>query len=949
MKMPLLHNLWYQRPLRGALVLLVVLVATVGLGQASANPAPQASANPAPQAAPPAAPLHPTFPLLDADGENVLTSGEAVSTMNTCGGACHNTTFIEQHSFHADLGLADFGAAELELAQPWDQSRGVFGKWDPLTYRFLSPADADRIDLTTVDWLKLHGARVPGGGPGVTARDGTPLTSLSPAADNPEASTVDPETGELRPWDWQESGTLEMDCFLCHFAAPNNAARAAEIAAGEFGWANTATLLGTGIVTKTAAGYVWEPTAFAADGELKPEFIQVHDPANANCAQCHGVVHTDPKALLTLEACDLTNPQTATTGQVIASQKIAESGLNLADKNTLSRSWDIHAERALKCTDCHYALNNPVHAQEAASSMPSHLVYDPRKLEIGEYLQQPNHNFARGESAQYTIEPDLKGSMRRCESCHNAEETHASWLPYTARHLEVMACESCHVPELHAPAIAAYDWTVVNPDGSAVTECRGLEGTDTITGLVTGFQPVLMQRRNIDGDTQLAPYNLISSWYWVYDDASGATFPVPLADLRAAYLQDGAYAPEIVAAFDASGDGVLDEAELVIDNPDKQALVAGRLQARGLNNPRIDGQVQPYSINHNVARGDWATRDCQACHTDQSTVTQAMLLAGGSTPGGVTPTFVSDNNVAASGEIFTDNGTLFYRPVAENDGIYIFGRNRVSWVDWLGALIFIGTLLAVLAHGTLRFIAALRHPQPEPKLRRVYMYDAYERFWHWLQTATIVLLLFTGLVIHRPDMFGALSFPHIVTMHNILAVILVANAALSLFWHLVGGQIRQYIPRPYGFFDEAIEQAKFYAWGIFKGEPHPHAKTRKRHLNPLQQVTYFGILNVLLPLQIITGALMWGAQLMPSFANTLGGLTVLAPLHSLVAWLFATFIVAHVYLTTTGHEPLAGIKAMVTGWDEVEVAAGHTADKAPARPSVQPQPAHSAPLTEASE
>ena len=39
------------------------------------------------------------------------------------------------------------------------------------------------------------------------------------------------------------------------------------------------------------------------------------------------------------------------------------------------------------------------------------------------------------------------------------------------------------------------------------------------------------------------------------------------------------------------------------------------------------------------------------------------------------------------------------------------------------------------------------------------MYDAYERFWHWLQTVTIILLLLTGLVIHRPDMFGMFSFP----------------------------------------------------------------------------------------------------------------------------------------------------------------------------------------------
>jgi thiosulfate reductase cytochrome b subunit len=29
-----------------------------------------------------------------------------------------------------------------------------------------------------------------------------------------------------------------------------------------------------------------------------------------------------------------------------------------------------------------------------------------------------------------------------------------------------------------------------------------------------------------------------------------------------------------------------------------------------------------------------------------------------------------------------------------------------------------------------------------------------------------------------------------------------------------------------------------------------------------------------------------------------------------------TFVIAHVYLTTTGHTPTAHIEAMITGWDE---------------------------------
>lgn len=862
-----------------------------------------------------ASPVHPTFPLLDASGDNVLDGNAAISLNKTCG-ACHDTAFIEAHAFHADLGLSSLTAAgQAASGNPWDLSSGLFGKFDPLTYRYLTADGDERLDLSTAEWLMVAGSRAVGGGPATTARTGTPLTST--VLSEPEATILDPASGQPVSWDWVQSGTMEMNCLLCHTAAPNNAARLERLQAGQFGDAVTATLLGSGIVEASGDDWDWNQDAFEADGELKPEFVQIQDPTNQNCAQCHGVVH-DGETPLTLAACDLDNPQTATTGQVISGQKISESGLNLTDKRDLAYAWDIHAERGLKCTDCHYSLNNPVHYQESQDTALDHLLYDPRRLEIGEYIERPDHTLARGQSAQFEVAPESKATMRRCESCHDAVPTHSSWLPYTERHMQEVACETCHVPQLNAPAIESYDWTVIQPDGSPLTACRGIEGENTVTDLVTGYTPVLMQRTNIDGQSMLAPYNLISSWFWIYDDASGNVRPVRQVDLQAAFLQDGAYHPDVVAAFDDDGDGSLSDSELAIDTDAQTAAVRSRLETLGLHNPRIYGQVQPYSINHNVVRGDAATRDCQACHTDDSSLVAPIVLAG-QTPGGVLPEFVQNVSVTASGDMAVTDGTLTYQPNPEADGVYIFGHNRVSWVDWVGALFFVGALGLIAAHATLRVISARRRPKQELETKPVYMYDAYERFWHWLQTITIILLLLTGLVIHRPDLFGMFSFPHMVTLHNLLAVVLVANAALALFWHLASGQIRQFIPRPRGFFDQAIVQAKFYLDGIFRGKEHPFEKTYRKKLNPLQQISYFGLLNVLLPFQIITGALMWGVQQWPGIAGMLGGLPFLAPLHTLIAWLLATFVVAHVYLTTTGATVGQDINAMVTGWENVPV------------------------------
>ncbi|MCX7609165.1 MAG: cytochrome b/b6 domain-containing protein, partial [Anaerolineales bacterium] len=410
--------------------------------------------------------------------------------------------------------------------------------------------------------------------------------------------------------------------------------------------------------------------------------------------------------------------------------------------------------------------------------------------------------------------------------------------------------------------------------------------------------------------------------YWVYED-KGNLRPVRLLDLQKVYLKNGHYAPDVVQAFDSNGDGILSEVELRLDSEAKVALVRSKLEALGLQNPRIEGQVMPFSINHNVVDGKAAVGECRACHNAESQVTAAMTLST-YLPGGVKPTFADYTNVVYDGNlVVTEDGALEYQPDNSKRGLYVFGHNRLAWLDGLGAFFFVGTLLGVFGHGTLRILAARRRPKQPIRTERVYMYHPYERFWHWLQMAAIVLLLFTGLIIHRPDIFGVFSFRGVVLVHNGIALILAINALLSIFWHLTSGEIRQYIPRPRGFIDDAIEQAKYYIRGIFKGEPHPFAKRPEKKLNPLQQVTYIGLLNVLLPLQGLTGILMWGVQKVPALANFLGGLPVLAPIHSLIAWLFAAFIVAHVYLTTTGVTPLESIRAMITGWEEVEVHEEH--------------------------
>jgi thiosulfate reductase cytochrome b subunit len=201
-------------------------------------------------------------------------------------------------------------------------------------------------------------------------------------------------------------------------------------------------------------------------------------------------------------------------------------------------------------------------------------------------------------------------------------------------------------------------------------------------------------------------------------------------------------------------------------------------------------------------------------------------------------------------------------------------------------------------------------------MKRVELYSVFERSWHWLQALAILLLLLTGLEIHAPGSVRLFGFARATRVHEGLALFTIANAFLSLFYHVATGAIRQFIPRPRDFFSLAFDQVAYYTHGIFVGAPHPVAYGPDGKLNVLQQVTYLAVLNIVLPLQVATGILMWKAQDWAVLVDRLGGLPAVASVHVVCAWGFAAFIVMHVYLTTTGRTTTAHLRAMVLGWDE---------------------------------
>jgi hypothetical protein len=68
---------------------------------------------------------------------------------------------------------------------------------------------------------------------------------------------------------------------------------------------------------------------------------------------------------------------------------------------------------------------------------------------------------------------------------------------------------------------------------------------------------------------------------------------------------------------------------------------------------------------------------------------------------------------------------------------------------------------------------------------------------------------------------------------------------------------------------------------------------------------------------ILSGLAYMNFNLLKNEYGLIFDLKQIALLHTFIAFFLVSFVIAHIYLTTTGFKPLSAIKAMITGWEEM--------------------------------
>jgi len=281
--------------------------------------------------------------------------------------------------------------------------------------------------------------------------------------------------------------------------------------------------------------------------------------------------------------------------------------------------------------------------------------------------------------------------------------------------------------------------------------------------------------------------------------------------------------------------------------------------------------------DHLIGEKKTALRDCAVCHTTGNSlvIERASLHVGGA------------KTIAES----------YFPPVRVSP--YLDRPVGIALAAMLGLLVL---------HGLARLFGR-RRPVTGPCVYEA-VYPGVVRISHWVNAGLFLLLGITGLSVRFEEAPWALGLETATRLHNAAGVLLALNFVLFLIRGILTGDIRQYLPSPDGLIGRMARQARYYLWGIFRGEAKPFAVTREHRFNPLQQVAYLCVFLLGMPVLIVSGVLL----LLPeSVTSGIAPRPFLVTMHYVFVVCFALFFVGHLYLATTGETPFTLIWGMVTG------------------------------------
>lgn len=198
---------------------------------------------------------------------------------------------------------------------------------------------------------------------------------------------------------------------------------------------------------------------------------------------------------------------------------------------------------------------------------------------------------------------------------------------------------------------------------------------------------------------------------------------------------------------------------------------------------------------------------------------------------------------------------------------------------------------------------------------KVYLYPLWVRLWHLINALLFLALTVTGLCLqYSNDSFSLIPFNYGVSIHNYAGIALL----FSYFMFLIGNRFTSngsyYQFHLKGLLGRLKKQAWYYSFGIFKKENPPFPISIERKFNPLQKLSYVGVMYFLVPVVLLTGFCLFYPDYMPEKLFWINGIHFIDLVHILTGFVLSLFMIVHIYFCTIGKSPSANFKSMIDGW-----------------------------------
>ncbi len=200
-------------------------------------------------------------------------------------------------------------------------------------------------------------------------------------------------------------------------------------------------------------------------------------------------------------------------------------------------------------------------------------------------------------------------------------------------------------------------------------------------------------------------------------------------------------------------------------------------------------------------------------------------------------------------------------------------------------------------------------------MRKTYLHPLPLRLWHWSNAIIVILLLITGAQLR---LHGVPELPRhslALIIHRYAGWAMVASFILWLIYCLATRHLGRHYKLRRSDAKGITRQTTFYVWSIFKGDENPHRVSPDDKFNPLQKIANSAIMGIVTPVLVITGLLFSDIQLVRNYILQWNMVKLLNIIHVLGAYLFALYLIVHIYMSTLGRK-LSYIRAMISGYGE---------------------------------